>query len=598
MIQSNVLSLLFVVPVFVIVGYFVYLMINLSLKPPKDRNSTLSYVFKLYTDPKFLEDEISADLFIPPESLPSFDSNEFTTDPVSSQLDSDAHAFALNSFCLNSIDLKTNYAAQACEIATEAECALRSAPDGDITLMLASEDNDFLRWQADVGCFRDYGNGNSCKGICPQKTIPCTQEEFDRILQLRQDFYDDYLLKNDLSKDLFSFDDFLTANPVECSIIDDESKNCETFSYVAPKIKCEADGLCSTVIPEDYGKCVLTEQYCLSKGETYSSTGLGDCYETDIQGVSEMLIGKFVTRTYKKSYENVVKNCQNVSPNDPVCALSVATLVFLPAEIVFEAVVAEYTQTIEAIKTDCRIGVRDASKLSKITGPQCFKCIQSIAELWPGFFVADKLNEFVNTLIRAIPGGALFKGIDIFGFQSILEFGGKALDAVFKFGADAGKSFNVAGQNMIGAYDRLMNGGSLKDFALDETLQLVNVAKDVLVDCAQLGLAVLQAGASVALGVFLQGYELLQIAIAAIGTGCSALATYITTKIGDCGEGKTLTECIQEIDGDFLGAIFGAFAQGLVSALEGLSIGFDWLANLGSQILSGIRKFSCFFLSC
>jgi hypothetical protein len=193
----------------------------------------------------------------------------------------------------------------------------------------------------------------------------------------------------------------------------------------------------------------------------------------------------------------------------------------------------------------------------------------------------------------------LFPGIDIFGIQSILTFGGKALDACFKFKDSAGKAFQVAGENMIDAYDKLMQGGSLKDFARDETLALVNVSVEIFTDCAKLGLAVIQAGASVALGVALHGIELLQIALSAIGTGCTALATYITSKIVTCGPGKTITECIQEsVNSKVLGAIFGAFAQGFVTALAGLGIVFKFLGDLTKEIIEGIKDFSCFFLSC
>jgi hypothetical protein len=202
-------------------------------------------------------------------------------------------------------------------------------------------------------------------------------------------------------------------------------------------------------------------------------------------------------------------------------------------------------------------------------------------------------------LIRYIPGGALFSGIDIFGFQAIIDFGGKALDAVFKFKDKAGKAFNVAGDQMTDAYDKLMQGGSLIDFAANETAALAIVSVEVLKDCGELGLAVLQAGASVAIGVIFHGIELLQICLTGLATGCSALATYITSSIASCGPGKTITQCIQEnVNSVVFGAIFGAFAQGFVSALQGLGIALDWLGTFAKNVLAGLKKFSCNFLSC
>jgi hypothetical protein len=616
--SSKIISLFFLVPFFILLGYIIYLLIYLTAANKSNKNSSLNYIWNLYFNPNKLIDEISAETLIG-LNQPDFDPDDFINDAVSSQLDRDAHTYALNIFCSNNPDLVMDAKAQACVYATKEACEANSLKSQDVS-QIVKGNGKFLTWQTEdsLGCVSSFGNGNACGNInCPSKVRPCTTEEYDSQLKLLEEDYNIYKVDHKLGNS-YLFSDYVLSNPILCRdfvenstrpIVGDvyfieDYAQCLKQPYVPAVIKCEADGYCYPKIKGDYGKCIITEDYCNSKGVSYSSSGLGSCYETDLQSTTEALLGKTVTRSYRKAYQTMVNNCKFKSPTDITCTQARTTFALMPFKILVDSTVSEYTQVRDNILESCRINQFHASKLlpedrpAPMSGPAVMQCVESIIEVWPAFFVMDNLNSIVNNLIRSIPGGEKFTGIDIFGIQSMLDFGGKVLDAIFKFGNDAGMAFQEGKIEMVAAYDNLLAGGRLVDFAKEEAAAFAHVAGPVLLDCAQLGLCVIKAGAKAMLSSYLYGAQAVAIIFNGISQGITALGTLLADKMNTCG-GGSLDECFDRNFGKFLGSVFGAAAKVFAGTLTGFSWAAGFIATMFSGISDGIQNFfTCFFIFC
>ena len=597
---STFVVLFFLVPVFILVGYTIYLLVILDADDTD--KGTLSYVSDLFFHKDRIVEKIVADLRI---RIPPFDPTLFDNDPISAQLDQDAHFFALNVYCTNDPDRKMDSVLQACEYANKQVCEAASLKTQDLTKIINKE-GVYLNWQEDIGCISSYGNGNVCTTIgCPQKVRPCTEVEYDKIYKISKQNYETYKEEQNLGNS-FTIDDYLLSNPIVCRDPPQiDSPECSEQPYVPPKIKCDDDGYCYTEQENDYGKCKIIRQYCESKGESFSSTGLGTCYQGTKEQTAEMIFGQTWIKAYRKAYYNRINACKYDSPGNQTCKQAEVTFELLPFVLFKDAVVAEYTEVAQNIRTNCRINQPDSSTLSKddrlppMNGPLCIECVHSFLELWPGYFVTDKINGFVNQLIRLIPGGQDFSGLDLFGLQSVLDFGGKALDAVFKFGADAGKAFQEAGANMSDAYDKLMQGGSLVDFAKDEGAALLKVTGIVLKDCAMLGVNVIKAGFQAYGATLLHGIQAVQIIFNGISVGINALGTLLASKMNKCGAGTSLDECFDERFGIFLGSVFGAAATTFLGLLKGIADFSKWVSKSLKWVATGVEKFfTCFFFFC
>ena len=604
MLSSKIIALFFLVPVFVLIGYVIYLLIVLTGSEKSNINSSLTYVWKLYFKKNDLVVEL-VDRILQGVNMNNNDPNKFENDPISSKLDEDAHTSALNTYCSTKPGLKMDPLAQACVYATKEACEAKSLKTQDAGTILKGN-GKFLTWQDEdsLGCISSFGNAGACEKIgCPSIVRPCTAKEYKEKYKDGLKDYNKYKKDNNLGKD-FQYSDYLESKPIECKDLVSDSPLCTQQPYVPPIIKCDSDGYCYTKQKNDYGKCKLIPEYCASKGVSYSSTGLGTCYESDVQGVAEAIVGKTFTRFYRKSYQDMVNACSNKAPHDQTCGKALASLAVLPEEIFIDSVKAEYVQTAASIKSNCRINQPDPSTLPAdkrpppMDGPRAMQCLKSVVDLWPGFFVLDKVNGLVNHLIRLIPGGQDFPGVDMFGIQSMIEFGGKALDAVFQFGKDAGKAFQEAGKDMVDAYQKLMKGGSLIDFAVEEAVALLKLAADVLEDCGKLALSVVKAGVEAMESVVKYGLQGLEIIFNGIKQGINALGTYLGNKMNTCGKGVTLQQCFDEKDGPILGALFGAAASLFLTSLKV----FAWFAGVFGDffkyVAEGIKDFFCFFCFC
>jgi hypothetical protein len=606
MISSNIIALFFLIPFFILVGYVIYLLLDLTSKDKSTMNSSLSYIWDLYFNRDKLIAEISNDILAGISNIPSFNPDDFVNDAISSVLDRDAHTSALNTFCSNDPDLTMDINSQACVYATKEACEANSLKTQDVSTIIKG-DGKYLTWQAEdsLGCVSSFGNADACVDInCPTKVRPCTQKEYNDKFTALKIKYEKYKADQKLGND-YQFSDYLLFNPITCADFVTDSPECFNPPYVPPIIKCEDDGYCYPKVDGDYGKCTIVEPYCASKGVSYSSTGLGTCYDTDVQGVAEALLGKTITRSYRKAYQNMVNACKNKAPHDQACNQALTTLQTMPIKILVDSVVSEYTQVAANIKSTCRINQPDPSTLPPdqrpppMNGPRAMQCLQSVIELWPGFFVLDKLNGVINTLIRLIPGGKYFTGIDMFGIQSMLEFGGKALDAVFKFGSDAGRAFQEGGVNMAAAYDKMMAGGNLINFAVEEGAALAHVAGKVLEDCAKLGYSVIKAGVQTMHSVLLHGAQALEIIYNGIAQGINALGTYLADKMNTCGAGVSIEDCFDKNFGVLLGGIFGASAKTFLGAMKAFAWFAGTFAKMYAGIIDGIENFfNCFFITC
>jgi hypothetical protein len=186
---------------------------------------------------------------------PSYQTNPFTNNPVLSQLDNDAHRFALQSWCTAqglSYDGRTN----SCTAKDSLKCAARSNPAASLKDLTKFHARPPLIWTG-TQCVRTYGNANLCSN-------------------------------NDLP--------YVATARVRC----DDNEVCTAPAAAAPT-------------------CKLTRAYCNAKGVDFNGTGNGDCVLKVGQHIAEMIVGKTVTRTVRRRLESTYHSCEQGGPLSPIC---------------------------------------------------------------------------------------------------------------------------------------------------------------------------------------------------------------------------------------------------------------------------------------
>jgi hypothetical protein len=209
--------------------------------------------------------------------------------------------------------------------------------------------------------------------------------------------------------------------------------------------KCDADGYCQ-LNPDDLPSCTIEAPYCDKMGMDFlSDGGKGDCDVSEVQGIFESLVGKTVTRTWKRNTEAMIRECSD-SPFSWKCASSVGSEVTTMDQILLNTADKEMKDYMDNMKKKCSGDIYASTD-------SFTDCAGSIL---PGMYISGQVVKFADNMLNGalgwtgLPPGLLQKAS---GYIS--KYGKVALNAIYHAGEDAIKAFDMAGDAMYHALDNV-----------------------------------------------------------------------------------------------------------------------------------------------
>ena len=243
--------------------------------------------------------------------------------------------------------------------------------------------------------------------------------------------------QNKIFKTTFNADMGFHPGDIEC---DNETGLC-TYKLDCTDAKNLDSGKCPT--------CIIPKGYCNSKGLDYDSmNGLGDCSETDVQAVFEAILGRTITRTYKRNFDNMRKECGHklLSWN---CAKGMGTFILGGEQIGLKTAQKYQQDLVNNFKKNC------GGDFTKHTD-DFVHCAWSILEFNPEFYLAEMGFHMVDGMLSALfgwtglPPGSLQKGL---GYM--VKYGEIAVNGIFRYGEKMVHAIDKYGHEAIAAMQQL-----------------------------------------------------------------------------------------------------------------------------------------------
>jgi hypothetical protein len=494
----------------------------------------------------FRPDEIAeadiADVLAKPLSLLSMDNQ---INPVLSQLDVDSHAHAMQAFCnSHGWNPVTKNGTVTCVAPDEAACTKFStypvAPIGATPPLGGEKDtlnsfNTILTWSNGKCIQNKAGNNNICA----------------------------FQLFDPETKQLKLSYQYEGGSPY--------------LPYVGADVTCDVNGKCTA---SDYPTCEITEEYCTAKGMAWDSYGLGSCYVTQAEAITEMVLGTTITRTIKKNASDLVNSCNSEGMGSASCWRGVGELIGGNGKVIYDSAIRLYTDNVRQFRSDCLSGGLMQPKTLR-------ECVNAVNQFSPQFWLEGKAALMLNGMVGAIPG---FPEMPFTAWVATQAFGGQVLDAVFKFGPTAGVAIYHAGQDGILAIEALFDG-NLSDFA-SYGLDFVKESAEAILNVAEAFSPMVQCGVLAAKAIWGKyGGTAVQIAKCignAIVAGSAALGSFVANVLWRNGVAGLSAIANQ------LGVWFGDAGVLFVNSLEAIGGAFeDVFKSIGNAVEDAAKDVVC-----
>jgi hypothetical protein len=537
---------------------------------------SLSDILRIVTDPNAVANKEYQEQIIPLDSNPTMKDNGFDNDPIPSQLDNDAHRWALRQWC-GQQGWIYNGTLNVCDAPNKEACEMKSS---DIIDYNNVAKKPFLRY-INGNCINTLQNQNMCQLLqqirCQEGKTRCTSACTDALRPSTK--------FEDLSKS--KQEECIECQKTEtCAVECQKGRNlplcqeclvnfgCEIteLPYVPADVKCDETRLCTA---DNEPTCALTSEYCTQKGVEFDADNNGDCYIGDVQATAEMIFGQNITREYKKAVQNLANDCRDFGPFSRECIKS--TLIVLDGTVLYnlavDSIVVGYAESVQNYKDDCLNGAVN-------NGKDALECIGSTLLLFPPFWALEKAVELLNGILLSIEG---MPNLTQLAFQAIVDYGGPALDAVYKFGSDAGESIYLAGQSGIQAIEALFDG-RLKDFS-NSSEEFILASGKAVAYVAVGVFCMINAGPIAAVAIGLQildinAKEVADVIQQAFINGGESLANFISEEIIENGiEG--LRSIFKKI-----GIFFNTAGEDFVNGLKTIA---GRVADIAQEILPGVQ---------
>jgi hypothetical protein len=556
-ITSNEILWFFLVPL----GLFLLSIVSVILWSHFSK-TPLKEVYQIIRNPDKVIDEAVSKEFVPPIVNPSMKNNGLNTNPVLAQLDNDAHRTAYSLWCTEIKKWKFDQTTYSCLAPDEEACLSASSTFIDYTKLTLAK--PFLIY-SNGRCLTSYGNENTCSLLQQQTCIQgkstcsseCTDPFYPNNEQKQETARNSEECKRCQSTDICVQEckgGPNTPSCIECS----KSVGCPpvTLPYVPADVKCDEKGLCTA---SNKPTCTITPSYCQNKGADYESGGNGNCAIGNAQSIVEGVFGETITRSYKRSVQNLINDCKASGPLSIACVKGSAALLSTADKILYDAGVVAFNDAVQTFKNKCLSNTIE-------TGNECLQCIYSTADLYPSFWLADKATDLLNGILLSLG----FPNVKQIVLQAIFDYGGKALDAVFKFGEKAGEAIFHGGRDAIQAIENVgqltLNtflGAQIGDALTKYTGEFLSSVEQASLFVAETGV---KAAFALVDKVGEDAINVTTLLFKAFQNGAASMCNYIAEAVG--GKGSDWEKAIGFVLAGPLGYFFGDAATAFIKSLQ------------------------------
>ena len=217
---------------------------------------------------------------------------------------------------------------------------------------------------------------------------------------------------------------------------------CDDYGlpYSQGTVECDPNTEICKVKNGDYPNCIIPKSYCDSKGVSFNSSGLGDCYTNDLQEIGKLIFGTTITSQYNKDITNITNACKaNMTASD--CLSNIGMLYAAPSILTYDSLKKEATNLLTDAMETCT-NVSDPESATR-----CLLASLKIGGFYTnpvGYLVTETVIPLIDGLLTmcGLPPGISDKGVD-----AMVKYGAIAMTQTFTYGkivaehiADYGKA--------------------------------------------------------------------------------------------------------------------------------------------------------------
>lgn len=222
--------------------------------------------------------------------------------------------------------------------------------------------------------------------------------------------------------------------------------------WYAGKLKCDSAGMCDLPTKsKDMPTCEITEKYCDKLDMDYTSKDHGGCKLGEIQNIAEKVVGKTVTRRFKRNTEAMIRECKR-DPFSANCALAIGTDSTTLDQIGIAATEQEFQNYMTTLKQKCSGNVM----ASTASFAECAE------NMFPGYMLSKQGIAFADNMLNGtvgwipgVPSNLIAKAV---GYMD--KYGKVAINAIFHAGEAAVQAFDIAQDGMANALNSIGLGAA------------------------------------------------------------------------------------------------------------------------------------------
>lgn len=238
----------------------------------------------------------------------------------------------------------------------------------------------------------------------------------------------------------------------------DVTKNlCESYGlpYYQGTIMCDPNTQICGVKNGDIPSCIIPKTYCESKGLSFDSAGLGDCYTNDPQEITKLIFGTTITSKFNQDITNVANACKaNMSASN--CLSNIGMMKASPFILGYDTSKKLVTDLLMNAVTTCQ-NVSDPESATR-----CLLAALKNVGFYTnpvGYIVVTTLVPLVDGLLSmcGLPPGISDKGVDAtikYGSVAMMQtftYGKVTADQIADYGQDAINAISLGGKKAIDA---------------------------------------------------------------------------------------------------------------------------------------------------